>query len=182
MPAGHHLSSQPYAGFLIKLGNFKYFHGERNGGNSMAGIVCAVRGGPGSHPTINKALALGAERGLPVYFLYVVNLDFLAHTSSKRLKTVKEEMSKLGEFILLKAQKQADQRGVQTESITREGKVREEILRLCKEKQADFAVLGHQSSDVENNVFSQQQFKQFIQRLERETGAQVVVTEEAPGE
>ena len=148
----------------------------------MAGIVCAVRGGPDSHPTIQRALALGREQNLPVYFLYVVNLDFLAHTSSKRLKTAKEEMRKLGEFILLKAQKQADVSGVKAESITREGKVREEILQLCKEKQADFAILGHQSSDVENNVFSQQQFQQFIQRLEKETGVKVVVSEEVTGE
>jgi nucleotide-binding universal stress UspA family protein len=148
----------------------------------MAGIVCAVRGGPGSNSTIQRALALGREQNLPVYFLYVVNLDFLAHTSSKRLKTAKEEMRKLGEFILLKAQKQADESGVKAESITREGKVREEILQLCKEKQADFAILGQQSSDVENNVFSQQQFQQFIQRLEKETGVKVVVSEEVTGE
>jgi nucleotide-binding universal stress UspA family protein len=146
----------------------------------MAGIVCAVRGGPGSHPTIQRALALAREQDLPVYFLYIVNLDFLAHTSSKRVKTVKEEMNKLGEFILLKAQKQADESGVKAESITREGKVRDEILQLCKEKQADFVILGQQSSDVENNVFSQQQFHQFIQRLEQETGVQVVVSEEKP--
>ena len=148
----------------------------------MAGIVCAVRGGPGSNPTIQRALALGREQNLPVYFLYVVNLDFLAHTSSKRLKTAKEEMRRLGEFILLKAQKQADESGVKAESITREGKVREEILQLCKEKQADFTILGHQSSDLENNVFSQQQFQQFIQRLEKETGVKVVISEEVTGE
>jgi nucleotide-binding universal stress UspA family protein len=147
----------------------------------MAGIVCAVRGGPGSHPTIQRALALAREQDLPVYFLYIVNLDFLAHTSSKRVKTVKEEMIKLGEFILLKAQKEADQSGVKAESITREGKVREEILKLCKEKQADFVILGQQSSDVENNVFSQQQFQQFIHRLEQESGVRVVMSEEKPG-
>jgi nucleotide-binding universal stress UspA family protein len=147
----------------------------------MAGIVCAVRGGPGSHPTIQRALALAREQDLPVYFLYIVNLDFLAHTSSKRVKTVKEEMIKLGEFILLKAQKEADQSGVKAESITREGKVRDEILKLCKEKQADFVILGQQSSDVENNVFSQQQFQQFIHRLEQESGVRVVMSEEKPG-
>ena len=147
----------------------------------MSGIVCAVRGGPGSHPTITRALALGREQDLPVYFLYVVNVDFLAHTSSKRLKTAKEEMRKLGEFILLKSQKQADESGVEAESATREGKVREEIIRFCKEKEADFVVLGRQSSDSEDNVFSKSQFEKFIQRLNQKTGAQVVVTEEESG-
>ena len=144
----------------------------------MSGIVCAVRGGPGSHPTIQRAINLAEEKSLPVYFLYVINLDFLAHTSSGRTKIVKEEMQKLGEFILLRARKEAEARGVQVEDITREGKVRQEIIKLCKERQADYAVLGHQSSDSEKNVFSQQQFRQFISQIEKESQAQVIVTEE----
>jgi nucleotide-binding universal stress UspA family protein len=144
----------------------------------MSGIVCAVRGGPGSHPTIERALDLAEEKSLPVYFLYVINLDFLAHTSSGRTKTVKEEMQKLGEFILLRARKQAEKRNIEAEGVTREGKVREEIIRLCKERQADYAVLGHQSSDEERNIFSEQQFSQFIQQIEKESQAEVIVTEE----
>jgi nucleotide-binding universal stress UspA family protein len=144
----------------------------------MSGIVCAVRGGPGSHPTIQRAINLAEEKSLPVYFLYVINLDFLAHTSSGRTKIVKEEMQKLGEFILLRARKEAEARGVQVEDITREGKVRQEIIKLCKERQADYAVLGHQSSDAEKNVFSQQQFRQFISQIEKESQAPVIVTEE----
>lgn len=144
----------------------------------MSGIVCAVRGGPGSHPTIERALDLAEEKSLPVYFLYVINLDFLAHTSSGRTKTVKEEMQKLGEFILLRARKQAEKRNIQAEGVTREGKVRQEIIKLCKERQADYAVLGHQSNDEERNIFSEQQFRQFIQQIENESQAEVVVTEE----
>jgi len=144
----------------------------------MSGIVCAVRGGPGSHPTIERAINLAEEKSLSVYFLYVINLDFLAHTSSGRTKIVKEEMQKLGEFILLRARKQAEARGVQVEDITREGKVRQEIIKLCKERQADYVILGHQSSDAEKNVFSQQQFRQFIKQIEKESQAQVIVTEE----
>ena len=147
----------------------------------MSGIVCAVRGGPGSHPTIQRAINLAEEKSLPVYFLYVINLDFLAHTSSGRTKIVKEEMQKLGEFILLRARKEAEARGVQVEDITREGKVRQEIIKLCKEREADYAVLGHQSSDAEKNVFSQQQFRQFISQIEKESQAQVIVTEEDSG-
>lgn len=144
----------------------------------MSGIVCAVRGGPGSHPTIQRALDLAEEKGLPVYFLYVINLDFLAHTSSGRTKTVKEEMQKLGEFILLTARKQADARGIQVEGSTREGKVRQEIIAFCKEREADYAVLGRQSSDAEKNVFSEQQFRKFIKQLEEQSHARVIVTEE----
>ena len=50
----------------------------------MPGIVCAVRGGPASQPTIEKAIALALETGLPLCFLYVVNLDFLSQTPTSR--------------------------------------------------------------------------------------------------
>ena len=42
----------------------------------MSGIVCAVRGGPASQPTLQRAITLAKETGLPLFFLYVVNLDF----------------------------------------------------------------------------------------------------------
>ena len=44
----------------------------------MSGVICAVRGGPDSQSTVARAIALARESGLPLYFLYVVNLDFLA--------------------------------------------------------------------------------------------------------
>lgn len=45
----------------------------------MSGIVCAIRGGPFSRPTIDKAIALSRESGQQVHFLYVINLDFLSN-------------------------------------------------------------------------------------------------------
>ncbi|RMF49572.1 MAG: universal stress protein, partial [Anaerolineae bacterium] len=47
----------------------------------MSAIVCAIRGGPASQPTIRRAIALALETSLPLHFLYVVNLDFLSSTS-----------------------------------------------------------------------------------------------------
>ncbi len=64
----------------------------------MSGIVCAVRGGPDSQPTISKAIAWAKETELPLYFLYVVNLDFLTHTSSSRVHTVTQQIEQMGEF------------------------------------------------------------------------------------
>ena len=37
----------------------------------MPGIVCAIRGGPASRPTIAKSIQLAEETGLTLYFLYV---------------------------------------------------------------------------------------------------------------
>jgi hypothetical protein len=39
----------------------------------MSGIVCAIRGGSSSRPTVNQAILTANETGLPPYFLYVLN-------------------------------------------------------------------------------------------------------------
>ena len=54
----------------------------------MSGIVCAVRGGPVSQPTINKSITISFEKNLPKYLIYIVNLDFLAFTSGNRTQIV----------------------------------------------------------------------------------------------
>ncbi|MCB0240075.1 MAG: hypothetical protein KDH08_15830, partial [Anaerolineae bacterium] len=77
----------------------------------MSGIVCAVRGGPASQPTVSRSIALAAETGLPLYFLYVVNLEFLDHTASSRTHTISKEMAEMGEFILMAAQAKAEAQG-----------------------------------------------------------------------
>ena len=78
----------------------------------MSGIVCAVRGGPASQPTIQRAIALAKETGLPLFFLYVVNLDFLDSTTRSRTHTISKEMAQMGEFILLMAKSKAEAQGV----------------------------------------------------------------------
>ena len=70
----------------------------------MSGILCAIRGGPNSQPTIEQAVVLAQETGLPLWFLYVVNLGFLTHTSTSRVRTISEQMHQMGEYILLTAQ------------------------------------------------------------------------------
>ncbi len=57
----------------------------------MPGIVCAIRGGPRSRPTIEKAIALAEEKQQKVYFLYVMNLDFLLQSLHSHISTVTEE-------------------------------------------------------------------------------------------
>ncbi len=96
----------------------------------MSGIVCAVRGGEESRLTIDKAVEVAAESHLPLYFLYVVNLDFLAHAMTGHITTVREEMFEMGKFILAQASEQAKEQGVQADGVVREGKVAEEIVKI----------------------------------------------------
>ena len=143
----------------------------------MAGIVCAVRGGPDSQPTIARAIGLAQENELPLYFLYVVNLDFLVRTSSARIHTISEQMHQMGEFILLAAQASASERGVSAQGIVRHGDVGEEIVDLCHELGADYLVVGRPRLEREESVFNQELLHQFVERAELQTGAQVVLAD-----
>ena len=145
----------------------------------MPGIVCAVRGGPSSRLTIAKAIELAREVNLPLYFLYVVNLDFLSYTSSSRTKAITEEMYQLGEFILLAAQAEASRHGITAHNEIREGKVAEEIVKFSAEVEADKIVLGLPGqTEGKESVFDDPQLASFIHRIEEETGIEVVLVGE----
>jgi nucleotide-binding universal stress UspA family protein len=143
----------------------------------MTGIVCAVRGGPASQPTIDRSVTLAQETGLPLYFLYVVNLDFLAHTTSSRVHTITHEMHQMGEFILLTAQTAAATQNVTAQKLVRHGNVTDEIIKLCHEIVADYVVLGRPQSEQEQSHFTQDRLAQFIEKLEELTGAKVVTAQ-----
>lgn len=143
----------------------------------MSGIVCAIRGGPDSQPTINRAIALAQETHLPLYFLYVVNLDFLSRTTSTRVHTISEEMHQMGEFILLAAQTTASRLGIATEGVVRHGNVGEEIVSLCHEISADYLVLGFPRIQHEESVFTQERLAQFVEQAQQQMGTKVVLPE-----
>ena len=147
----------------------------------MPGIICAVRGGPDSQPTIAQAIGLAQETDLQLYFLYVVNLDFLVRTSSTRTHTISEQMHQMGEFIVLTAQASATEQGLSAEGIVRHGNVGEEIVDLCHELDVDYLVLGHPRLEREESVFSQELLHQFIEQAEQQTGAKVVLADGGEG-
>ncbi len=143
----------------------------------MSGIVCAIRGGPASQPTIAQAVTLAQKTGLPLHFLYVVNLDFLSHTSSGRVHTISEEMHQMGEFILLAAQAAAAALGVTAQRVVRHGNVGDEIIGLCRDPGADYVVLGRPQAQGKENIFTKNLLNKFSERIERETGAKVFFAE-----
>ena len=144
----------------------------------MSGIICAIRGGPHSQPTIDGAISLALKTGLSLYFLYIVNLGFLTHTPSSRTHTIRHEMEQMGEFILLAAQRRAADQGAAAEGVVRHGSVGQEIINLCKELSADYLVLGRpQLEDDEANVFTHARLKIFSDLVKAESGTEVVMVE-----
>jgi K+-sensing histidine kinase KdpD len=140
----------------------------------MSGIVCAIRGGPLSQSTIRQAIDTASQHQIPVYFLYVVNLDFLEHTEQSRTKVIQQEMRAMGEFICLKAQIEAKREGVQANIAVREGNVTEEIIELCQEVKADYVILGRPQGEHVSNIFDLERLEKFGQILETKTGATVI--------
>jgi len=143
----------------------------------MSGIICAIRGGPASQPTIEKAISLAHEQNLPIYFIYVVNLDFMSYSSSTRVHTINDELEHLGEFILLTAKIKAEKMGVTAEGIVRHGKVGEEIINICREYDANYVILGQPQRKEEKNVFSNKRLEELIKKIEQNTNAKVVLAE-----
>ncbi len=145
----------------------------------MTGIICPIRGGPGSKATIETAIQLAKSETMPLTFLYVVNLDFLAHTESSRVRMVSSEMESMGDFILLSAKAKAEERGVEAESEIRHGNVGEQIVELAQEIGASFLVMGRPGGEGEENVFDQDRLDSFIDQIEEASGAKVIIAQGA---
>lgn len=144
----------------------------------MPGILCAIRGGPSSQPTIEASIRLALETKQTIYFLYVVNLDFLTHTSSSKTNHISKEITEMGEFILLSTQEQATSAGVEAESIIREGKVMDEIISCCEEYEPSFVILGRPLEDQEDNLLTMERLQTFAERIEEACHADVIYTPE----
>lgn len=142
----------------------------------MSGIVCAIRGGPTSEPTITRAIELAMQTELTVHFLYVVNLNFLSYTESSRVRVITEEMEEMGEFIVLAAGEKAEEQGAKAQGAVRDGQVGEQIISYSLEIEADYVVLGTPTGAQETDVFTRERFDSFVARVEEESGAKVVLS------
>jgi len=143
----------------------------------MSGIVCAIRGGPASQPTIARAIRLAQETGQPIHFLYVVDMDFLTRTSTSRVQLLSYELEQMGEFILLTAQTKAQAQDVTANGFVRHGRVREQMVKLCKEVDAAYVVMGKPREGSEKNVFTDDRLQRFVDVLQQETRVEIVFAE-----
>lgn len=143
----------------------------------MSGIVCAIRGGPGSKATIQASIDLAKQINQPLHFLYVVNLEFLQRTESSRVRLISDELQNMGDFILLSAQAKAEAQGIHAQGTVRQGHVADEIVGLAVELGASHIVLGRPAGDEEGDVFTEDRLQSFRDRIQTESGAQVVIAQ-----
>lgn len=143
----------------------------------MSAIVCALRGGPDSQATMTQAITLAQEDKLPVHFLYVVNRELMSDTAVPSTNTAVEELRQMGSSMVLVAQAIANSQGIPAQSAVRYGCVEDEITELCQDLDADYLVLSQPYGRWETKVFTPERLARFHARIERETGAQVVLAE-----
>ncbi|MFQ6100321.1 MAG: universal stress protein [Anaerolineae bacterium] len=136
----------------------------------MGKILCATRGGEASYRAQDAAIALAKERGDTLLFLYVVDLHFLDKTAGSGVVDVEQEVTKMGEFLLLMAKERAAEQDVAAETICRKGEVREELKNAAREEEASLVVLGR-PADVES-VFKLTDLEDFAAEIENETGVE----------
>ncbi len=108
----------------------------------MSGIVCAVRGGPGSHYTRREGLAQALETGVPLYLLVVVSPGSYVPLHEGEQRAIRAELA-WRELAL--ARSNAAQMGspeAQFNIQIRVGELRETIAAFVQEVGANQVLLG----------------------------------------
>jgi nucleotide-binding universal stress UspA family protein len=140
-------------------------------------IVCAARGGTRIQPSVNRAIQLGCEMQARLTFLYVVDVEFMKHTSMGRTAVVFDEMDKLGEFMMLRLCEYANRQGcMRADYVIRNGRVRNEIMSYLHETHPNLLVLGRprrDSQQVEPAAFESEGLVRFADEITRTIGVPV---------
>lgn len=142
----------------------------------MGKILCATRGGEGSHQTQMGAIALARERGDELTFLFIVDLSFLDRTAAPLVVDVEAHLAKMGRFQLAMAQERAAEQGIEAQAMVRHGHLRQELVAAARELGADTIILGQPQDQAESGaVFDDVALRAFAAGIASVTGAEVLI-------
>ena len=146
-------------------------------------IVCAARGGRRIQPSLNRAIEIACEKDARLTLLYVLDVEFLKHTTLGHTELVFEELDKMGEFMMIRLCEYAREQGcTEPDYVIRHGKVREEIRAYLLETQPDLLVLGQPQSTPDEHgppAFQMESLVEFARELTADTGVPVEIAESA---
>jgi nucleotide-binding universal stress UspA family protein len=141
----------------------------------MAGIECAVRGGPESRDTVTRVIDLSLEHAARLTFFHVMGADFLEHATVGPLSVVYRELVEIGTFAMLILCDRARRRGVaQVDYVVQEGDIRKRLRQFAVETQAEVMVMGQPTRSPGRNVFKADEFGSFVEELEREGNLHII--------
>jgi len=140
-------------------------------------IVCAARGGRRIQPSVNRAIELACETRARLTFLYVLDVEFMKHTTRGRTDLVYEELDKLGEFMMLRLCEYAHAGGcAHADYAIRHGKIREEIVAYLEEVHPDLLVLGRPGREGDEEAppaFESETIVRFAEEITHRTTVRV---------
>lgn len=139
-------------------------------------ILCPTRGGEGSYPNQDRAIAIADERGAEVLFLYITNVQFLGLTAAPKLIDIETEIDEMGEFMLTMAQERAENAGVKALTLVRRGQFREVLIDVIEEYEIDTVVLG--SSAGGTGVITSEYIQELVNAISGKTGVEFVVVDQ----
>lgn len=137
----------------------------------MGRILCATRGGETSYRAQDAAIALALEQGDQLDFFYAVDINFLEKTAAPIVVDAENEVTKLGEFLLLMAKERAKGSGLEAGTILATGEFREELCSLLKQGEFSLVLLGRPVD--EGSIFDLEGLEMFCQGITEETGVEV---------
>ncbi|MBN1179007.1 MAG: universal stress protein [Anaerolineae bacterium] len=138
-------------------------------------IVCATRGGQASRRTQEKAIALAKERGANLIFLCIADPSFAPLADDALEAALSDELTRLGRSMLYIAQARARKQGIEATAIVECGPVWDKIEGFLKDKNAQTLVIGAPEEDVMLQAFGAEKIHKFVERIEENTGVDVVV-------
>jgi hypothetical protein len=140
-------------------------------------ILCPTRGGEASRINQEKVIEIASERGCPILFLYISNINFLHKFGSPmQLKRIQSDLDEMGEFFLTIAQERAEEKGVKAEILLKHGVFSEVLQETIEEKNIGTLFLG---SAVGDKGYTNQSYMQnLIEHLQAETGVEVILVRE----
>jgi nucleotide-binding universal stress UspA family protein len=139
-------------------------------------ILCPTRGGKGSYPNQDRAIAIAKERSAEVLFLYITNVQFLGLTAAPKLIDIETEMDEMGEFMLTMAQERAEKASVNALTLVQRGQFREVLIDVIEEHQIDTVVLG--SSAGGTGVITAEYIQELVDEISGKTGVVFIVVDQ----
>ena len=139
-------------------------------------ILCPTRGGKGSYPNQDRAIAIAKERGVDVLFLYITDVQFLGLTAAPKLIDIENEMDEMGEFMLAMAQERAEKASVNALTLVQRGHFHEVLVDVMEEHQINTVVLG--SSAGGTGVVTADYIHEMVDEISSRTGVEFIVVDQ----
>jgi nucleotide-binding universal stress UspA family protein len=147
----------------------------------VSGIVCAVRGGPGSHYTRREGLVQALATGVPLYLLVVVAPGSYRPLHEGEQRAIRAELAWRELALARSSAAQMGSPDAEFNIQIRIGELRETIAEFAEEVGADRVLLGA-PRDAIDATLSDDKFAELVGKLRNELNIEIkVVRPEASG-